>query len=101
MAGRCTFLMPTRCTVPCGFAAQQATEEFLGLDGKTYKPTADHFVIADDNGPESLAGIMGGEDSGCSLETTNVLVESALWDPLTIARTGRDSRHQYRCPLSF
>jgi len=65
-------------------------EEFVALDGKTYKPSPDHFVIADDNGPESLAGVMGGEDSGCSLDTTNVLVESALWDPLTIARTGRD-----------
>ncbi|MEP0944614.1 MAG: phenylalanine--tRNA ligase subunit beta [Rhizobiaceae bacterium] len=65
-------------------------EEFLALDGKTYTPTMDHFVIADDNGPESLAGIMGGEESGCSLETTNVLVESALWDPLTIARSGRE-----------
>ncbi|MEM1040080.1 MAG: phenylalanine--tRNA ligase subunit beta [Pseudomonadota bacterium] len=65
-------------------------EEFLALDGKTYTPTSSHFVIADDNGPESLAGVMGGEESGCSLETKNVLVESALWDPLTIARTGRD-----------
>lgn len=65
-------------------------EEFLALDGKTYKPTSDHFVIADENGPESLAGIMGGEESGCSLETTNVLVESALWDPLTVAKTGRE-----------
>ncbi|MEL6736047.1 MAG: phenylalanine--tRNA ligase subunit beta, partial [Pseudomonadota bacterium] len=65
-------------------------EEFLALDGKIYTPTANHFVIADDNGPESLAGVMGGEESGCSMETTNVLVESALWDPLTIARTGRD-----------
>jgi len=65
-------------------------EEFLALDGKTYKPTKDHFVIADDNGPESLAGIMGGEESGCSDETTNVLVESALWDPLTVAKTGRE-----------
>ncbi|MCJ8309298.1 MAG: phenylalanine--tRNA ligase subunit beta [Hyphomicrobiales bacterium] len=65
-------------------------EEFLALDGKTYKPTSDHFVIADENGPESLAGIMGGEKSGCSLATTNVLVESALWDPLTVAKTGRE-----------
>ncbi len=71
---------------------RQATgdEEFPALDGKTYKPGQDHFVIADDNGPESLAGIMGGEESGCTDETTNVLVESALWDPLTVARTGRD-----------
>ncbi|KAG1702707.1 Phenylalanine--tRNA ligase beta subunit [Nymphon striatum] len=47
-------------------------------------------VIADDNGIESLAGIMGGEASGCGDDTVNVLVESALWDPLNIARTGRD-----------
>ncbi|MGI9364426.1 MAG: phenylalanine--tRNA ligase subunit beta [Rhizobiaceae bacterium] len=73
-------------------AVRRATgeEEFLGLDGKSYTPTPDHFVIADENGPESLAGIMGGEASGCSIETKNVLVESALWDPLTIARTGRE-----------
>ncbi|MDD9910115.1 MAG: phenylalanine--tRNA ligase subunit beta [Ahrensia sp.] len=73
-------------------AVRRATgsEEFLALDGKTYTPKPDHFVIADENGPESLAGIMGGEESGCTEETTNVLVESALWDPLTVARTGRD-----------
>jgi phenylalanyl-tRNA synthetase beta chain len=77
------------------------SEEFLALDGKTYKPTSDHFVIADDNGPESLAGIMGGEISGCSDDTVNVLVESALWEPLTIARTGRvlgintDARYRF------
>ena len=76
-------------------------EKFIGLDGKTYKPDMDHFVIADDSGPESLAGIMGGETSGCSMDTTNVLVESALWDPLTIARTGRtlgintDARYRF------
>lgn len=65
-------------------------EELLALDGKTYQPTSGHFVIADENGPESLAGIMGGEETGCTPDTTNVLVESALWDPLTVARTGRE-----------
>lgn len=65
-------------------------EEFLALDGKTYTLSPSHFVIADDNGAESLAGVMGGESSGCSFDTTNVLLESALWDPLTVARTGRD-----------
>ena len=45
--------------------------------------------IADANGVESIAGIMGGELSGCTEETTDVLVESALWEPLNIARTGR------------
>src|SRR5262249_28014458 len=50
---------------------------------------------------ESLAGIMGGEASGCSLETTDVLIESALWDPKNIAQTGRklsinsDARYRF------
>ena len=47
-------------------------------------------VIADDNGVESIAGIMGGEHSGCDENTTDVLIESALWNPMNIARTGRD-----------
>ncbi len=65
-------------------------EEFTGLDGKDYKLNSSNCVIADDNGVESLAGIMGGEASGCSEDTVNVLVESALWDAMNIARSGRD-----------
>jgi len=68
----------------------KAGESYLALDGKEYKVTDKMTVIADDNGIESLAGIMGGEHSGCGDDTVNVLVESALWDPLNIARTGRD-----------
>lgn len=67
-----------------------AGEELLALDGKTYKLSENNIVIADDNGPESLAGIMGGEHSGCDENTTDVLIEAALWDELTIARTGRE-----------
>ena len=58
-------------------------------------------VIADENGVESLAGIMGGEATGCSETTTDVLIESALWDPLNIAQTGRklginsDARYRF------
>ncbi|MGV6873696.1 phenylalanine--tRNA ligase subunit beta [Pseudochelatococcus sp. B33] len=65
-------------------------EELLALDGRTYRLGENHIVIADDNGPESLGGIMGGEHSGCDETTTDVLIESALWDELTIARTGRE-----------
>jgi phenylalanyl-tRNA synthetase beta chain len=64
-------------------------ESLLALDGKTYVLDPTVGVIADDNGVESLAGVMGGEASGCTEATTDVLVESALWDPITIARTGR------------
>jgi phenylalanyl-tRNA synthetase beta chain len=58
-------------------------------------------VIADENGVESIAGIMGGEHSGVDENTTDVLIESALWDPLNIAQTGRklgiitDARYRF------
>ncbi|MEP2979989.1 MAG: phenylalanine--tRNA ligase subunit beta [Lentilitoribacter sp.] len=65
-------------------------EKILGLDGKEYEFNPKINVISDDNGPESIAGIMGGEHSGCDENTTNVLIESALWDPMMVARTGRD-----------
>ena len=65
-------------------------ESVLALDGNTYEVNDRICVIADDNGLESLAGIMGGEHSGCDENTTDVLIESALWDPANVARTGRD-----------
>ncbi|GLK73546.1 phenylalanine--tRNA ligase subunit beta [Ancylobacter dichloromethanicus] len=64
-------------------------ESLLALDGKTYALDAGMCVIADDRGVESLAGVMGGEESGCDEATTDVLVESALWEPINIAQTGR------------
>lgn len=67
-------------------------ETLLALDGKTYAIAAGQMLISDDHGPESLAGIMGGEASGCSPETQDVFLESAYWDPLTIAATGRALR---------
>ena len=47
------------------------------------------LLISDDKGPESIAGVMGGEETGCTDETVNVFLESAYWDPVTIANTGR------------
>lgn len=67
-------------------------EELLALDGKTYTLRPGMMVISDDQGPESLAGIMGGELSGCTEATTDVFLESAFWDPITIATTGRALR---------
>ena len=64
-------------------------ESLLALDGRTYSLDETMCVIADDEGVESLSGIMGGEKTGCSEETTDVLIESALWEPLNIARTSR------------
>lgn len=67
-------------------------EALLALDGKTYTLQPGMMVISDDQGPESLAGIMGGEVSGVTAETTDVFLESAYWDPITIAATGRALR---------
>lgn len=68
----------------------KAGETVLALDEREYEVNDDICVIADDNGVESIAGIMGGERSGCDEGTSDVLIESALWDPKNIARTGRD-----------
>ena len=67
-------------------------EELLALDGKTYTLRAGQMVISDDQGVESLAGIMGGEQSGCTEATSDVFLESAFWDPITIATAGRALR---------
>ena len=65
-------------------------EKILALDGREYTLSGENCVIADDRGVESIAGVMGGEHSGCDENTTDVLIESALWAPLNIARTGRE-----------
>jgi phenylalanyl-tRNA synthetase beta chain len=76
-------------------------ESLVALDGKLYTLDESICVIADEKGVESLAGIMGGEASGCSEATTDVLIESALWDPLNIAQSGRklginsDARYRF------
>ncbi len=76
-------------------------ESVLALDGKTYALEESMVAIADDNGVESIAGIMGGEHSGCDENTRDVLIESALWDPLNVAQTGRklgvatDARYRF------
>jgi phenylalanyl-tRNA synthetase beta chain len=64
-------------------------EMLQALDGKTYTLTSAMTVIADETGPEAIAGIIGGEPSGCSEETTDVFLEAAYFDPLRTAATGR------------
>src|SRR6202051_1979890 len=76
-------------------------ETLLALDGRIYTLDGGVCVIADDHGVESLAGIMGGEASGCDENTTDVLIESALWNEMNIAQTGRklginsDARYRF------
>ena len=64
-------------------------ETVLALNGKEYTLDAGMTVIADDVGVHDVAGIMGGEHSGCTEATTDVLLEVAYFDPEAIAATGR------------
>lgn len=64
-------------------------EEMVALNGKTYTLDASMTVIADDAMVHDIGGIMGGEHSGVSAETTDVLIECAFFDPENIARTGQ------------
>jgi len=64
-------------------------EQVLALNEKTYTLDGSMTVIADDEGVHDIAGIMGGEDSGVSEGTTDVLLEIAYFDPERIGVTGR------------
>lgn len=76
-------------------------EKILALDDKIYTFEAGQMMISDENGAQSIAGIMGGADTGCTEETVNILVESAYWNPVQIAYTGRalqinsDARYRF------
>ncbi|MEL6597281.1 MAG: phenylalanine--tRNA ligase subunit beta [Pseudomonadota bacterium] len=76
-------------------------ETFLGLDEKEYTLQADMTAISDENGVESLAGIMGGLETGCTEDTVNVFLEAAFFDPIRTAYTGRalkinsDARYRF------
>jgi len=67
----------------------RAGETVLALNGREYALEPWMTVIADQAGVHDVAGIMGGEHSGCSEATTAVLLEVAYFDPQTIARTGQ------------
>jgi phenylalanyl-tRNA synthetase beta chain len=65
-------------------------EKFLALDGKTYALTPENLIIADDQRTIGIAGVMGGEETGVTESTKNVLLESAYFLPASIRRTARD-----------
>jgi phenylalanyl-tRNA synthetase beta chain len=77
-------------------------EHLIALDGKTYELTPEMSVISDASGerPVGIGGVMGGESTGCSDDTTDVFLESAWFDPIRTAQTGRttgiNSDAQYR-----
>ena len=79
----------------------EAGSTLTALDDKEYTFESDMIMISDDHGPEAIAGVMGGAPTGCSEETVNVFIESAYWDPVMTASTGRrlkihsDARYRF------
>lgn len=65
----------------------KANEELITLDGKTRKLVSDDLVIADPKKILGLAGVMGGKNSEISDKTTTILLEAAIFDPITIRKT--------------
>ena len=76
-------------------------EKFIGLDGKEHTVDQTMCVIADDTGPLGFGGILGGETTGSTEKTKNVFIESAYFDPVRTAQTGRktglttDARYRF------
>jgi phenylalanyl-tRNA synthetase beta chain len=79
----------------------KAGEKLVAIDGKTYNISEEMCVIADESGVIGLGGVMGGESTAVSAETVDVFIESAWFDPLRTARTGRatgihsDARYRF------
>ena len=76
-------------------------ETLMALDGKEYSFEAGAALISDDNGTQSIGGVMGGLASGSTEETVNVFIEAAYFDPIRTAYTGRalkinsDARYRF------
>jgi phenylalanyl-tRNA synthetase beta chain len=76
-------------------------EKLLALDGREYVLDREMTVIADDAAARGIAGVMGGEDTGCTERTSEIFLESAWFDPVRTARTGRvlgihsDARYRF------
>jgi len=74
-----------------GIAVRPAAvgEEFPALDGETYTLAAEDLVIADSTRAVAIAGVMGGEESGVTDGTTDILLEAAYFTPPHVRRTSR------------
>ena len=79
----------------------EENEIITALDGLDYKLNCEDTVISSGSNIESIAGVIGGMSSGCDLDTKEVFVESAYFDPICTARTGRklkinsDARYRF------
>ena len=85
----------------------KAGEEILLLNEQTLELQDDVLLIADDKRPVAMAGIMGGEDSGITLDTTEMFLESAFFAPKAIAGRARrygfgsDASHRFERGVDF
>ncbi|MES2215436.1 MAG: phenylalanine--tRNA ligase subunit beta, partial [Pseudomonadota bacterium] len=76
-------------------------EKFSALNGKEYELSSEDLVVRDGSSIQALAGIIGGALSSCDMETQNITLESAIFDPILVAKSGRrhkidtDSRHRF------
>ncbi|MDQ7079635.1 MAG: phenylalanine--tRNA ligase subunit beta [Paracoccaceae bacterium] len=79
----------------------KAGERLVALDEKEYEFDGSEVIICDDTGPEAIGGVMGGLATGCTEDTVNVFVESAYFEPVRVAATGRklkinsDARYRF------
>ena len=82
-------------------------EKFFALNGNEYELDQGMLVIADSHGIDDLAGIMGGERTGVTNNTTKMFLEAAIFDPISIANTGRklninsDARYRFERGLDY
>ena len=90
-AGRSMSSMPRKLDGDLAVRGARAGEELAALNGKTYALDPAMTVIADNSGPLSLGGVIGGESTGCTEATNNVFIEAALFDPVRTAATGSAS----------
>jgi phenylalanyl-tRNA synthetase beta chain len=85
----------------------QAGETLKTLDGVERKLSTDDLVVADAKKPVGLAGVMGGFDTMITEKTTNILIESAWWDPVTVRRMSKrhgihtDASHRFERGADF
>ncbi|HEX9281408.1 MAG TPA: phenylalanine--tRNA ligase subunit beta [Candidatus Udaeobacter sp.] len=76
-------------------------EKFLALDGKTYSLKPDNCVIADQERAVGIGGVMGGEETGVTNSTKNILLEAAYFLPASIRGTARDLNLQSDASYQF
>ncbi len=82
-------------------------DKFFALNGNTYELDENMLVISDEQGVDDLAGIMGGERTGVTKDTTRMFLEAAIFDPVSIANTGRklnlnsDARYRFERGLDY